>query len=112
MRPTLPAFAVFCAALLAAPAAFAQEAPESQAAAEPDPESLQLLEEELPQVTVVKRGEDTVTEFRMHGRLYLIKVTPPNGPEYYLIDREGRGQWVRDDNAMHLAVPTWVLTRW
>ncbi|MDR1854685.1 MAG: DUF2782 domain-containing protein [Azoarcus sp.] len=109
MRPTLPAFAVFCAALLVAPTVSGEEKP---AAAASEEEALQPLEEELPQVTVVKRGEDTVTEFRLRGKLYLIKVTPLNGPEYYLVDREGRGQWIRDDNAMHLAVPTWVLTSW
>ncbi|MDR3212866.1 MAG: DUF2782 domain-containing protein [Azoarcus sp.] len=94
---------VFCTGFLAAPPLLAQEQ---------EQESTEPLEEELPEVTIFKRADDTVTEFRLRGKLYMIKVTPENGPEYYLIDREGKGQWVRDDSARKLAVPTWVLTTW
>ena len=104
MRPSLPAalatFA-FCIGLMAAPSLFAQE-----------PEGLEPLDEELPQVTVVKRGGDTYTEFRLRGKLYMVKVTLINGASYYLVDREGNGQWVRDNSSHKLAVPTWVLTSW
>ena len=33
-----------------------------------------------PEVTIVKRGEDTVTEYRLRGKLYMVKVTPPTAP--------------------------------
>ena len=39
---------------------------------EPDP----ALE---PQVTILKRGTDTVEEYRIGGRLYMVKVTPAGG---------------------------------
>ncbi|MCL2160302.1 MAG: DUF2782 domain-containing protein [Betaproteobacteria bacterium] len=77
-----------------------------------EPEGLEPLDEELPQVTVVKRGEDTYTEFRLRGKLYMVKVTLVNGASYYLVDREGNGMWVRDDRSHKLAVPAWVLTSW
>ncbi|MCL1860040.1 MAG: DUF2782 domain-containing protein [Proteobacteria bacterium] len=105
MRPSLSAaFAAFafCVASMAAQPLFAQQAPDD----------LEPLEEELPQVTIVKRGDDTITEFRLHGKLYMVKVTQPNGVSYYLVDREGRGQWVRDDIGNKLVVPTWVITTW
>ncbi|MDR2014640.1 MAG: DUF2782 domain-containing protein [Azoarcus sp.] len=76
------------------------------------PEGLEPLEEELPQVTIVKRGNDTVTEFRLRGKLYMVKVTPSNGASYYMVDQEGNGHWVRSDSNHKLSVPMWVLTSW
>jgi hypothetical protein len=105
MRPSLPAafaIAAFCIGSMAAQSLFAQQ-----------PEGLELLEEELPQVTIIKRGDDTITEFRLRGKLYMIQVTLPNGASYYLVDREGNGRWVRNDGDHNkLIVPTWVLTSW
>ncbi|MDR2209104.1 MAG: DUF2782 domain-containing protein [Azoarcus sp.] len=104
MRPSLSAaFAIvaFCVGTMAAQSLLAQE-----------PEGLEPLEEELPQVTIVQRGEDTVTEFRLRGKLYMVKVTQPNGISYYLVDQEGHGHWVRHDSNHKLIVPTWVLMSW
>lgn len=73
---------------------------------EPDP----ALE---PQVTIVKRGEDTVEEYRINGRLYMMKVTPPHGTPYYLIDRDGKGVWDRQDSiGTVLRPPMWVIYSW
>ncbi len=104
MRPSLSAALAtlaFCVGSMASQTLFAQE-----------PEGLEPLEEELPQVTIVKRGNDTVTEFRLRGKLYMVKVTLPNGASYYLVDQTGNGFWVRNDDIRKLAVPTWVLTSW
>jgi len=76
------------------------------------PGDLELLEEELPQVTIVKRGDDTVAEFRLHGRLYMVRVTLANGLSYYLIDHEGDGRWVRHESGQRLIVPAWVIASW
>ena len=63
-----------------------------------------------PQVTIVKRGEDKVEEFRLAGKLYMQKVTPPHGVSYYLVDHGGDGQWVRQDSKdAGLRVPMWVI---
>ena len=105
MRRTLIAL------LLAAAPAFAQQ----PAGLEPIPEPPPMpagAEADEPEVTIVKRGEDTVTEYRIRGKLYMIKVTPPHGVPYYLIDKEGNGQMVRDDAAPNLAVPMWVIKSW
>ena len=70
---------------------------------EPDP----ALE---PQVTILKRGEDTVEEYRINGRLYMIKVTPPHGVPYYLIDERGDGRMIRHDSIdERLVVPMWMI---
>lgn len=44
-----------------------------------------------PQVTIIQRGEDKIEEYRINGRLYMIKITPRIGFPYYLIDHHGDG---------------------
>jgi hypothetical protein len=70
-----------------------------------------FLNESLePQVTIIKRGEDKVEEYRMNGKLYMLKVTPPHGVPYYLIDNAGDGAWMRQDSLdSGLRVPMWVI---
>jgi hypothetical protein len=63
-----------------------------------------------PQVTITKRGEDKVEEFRMHGKLYMMKVTPPHGVPYFLIDEKGTGNFVRQGEVSpSILVPMWLL---
>lgn len=70
---------------------------------EPDP----ALE---PQVTIQRRGSETVEEFRVNGRLYMIKVTPAHGVPYYLIDDVGRGDFSRRDSYdTGTRPPMWVI---
>ena len=65
---------------------------------------------EEPQVTIKKRGEDKVEEYRVNGRLYMIKVTPQHGVPYYLVDRKGGGQFTRLDALdSGFTVPMWVI---
>ncbi len=65
-----------------------------------------------PQVTIKKRGEDKVEEYRMNNHFYMIKVTPPHGTPYYLVDPKGDGGFVRQDLGIgdkSLSVPMWVI---
>lgn len=63
-----------------------------------------------PQVTITKRGENNVEEYRIGGKLYMLKVTPPHGKPYYLIDDSGSGQFSRrEDIGGNTRVPMWVL---
>src|SRR5438105_3766962 len=64
----------------------------------PPPPGMELDPSLEPQITIQRRGTDTVEEFRLNGRLYMIKVTPSNGRPYYLIDNVGRGDFVRQDS--------------
>ena len=45
----------------------------------PPPPGLALDPALEPQVTITTRGEDQVEEFRVNGKLYAVKVTPPHG---------------------------------
>ncbi len=63
-----------------------------------------------PQVTILQRGHDRVEEFRVRGKLYMVKVTPPHGTPYYLLDPTGNGQFQRmNEITPNLLVPLWVL---
>jgi hypothetical protein len=62
-----------------------------------------------PQVTIVRREKETIEEFRVHGRLTMIRVTPQHGRPYYLI-ATADGSFVRRDSLdTGLKVPLWVL---
>ncbi|MGH8763292.1 MAG: DUF2782 domain-containing protein [Nitrosospira sp.] len=65
-----------------------------------------------PQVTITRRGEDKIEEYRINGRLYMIKVTPRIGLPYYLIDHHGEGTF--SDRAtggldQGIRPPMWVI---
>ena len=73
---------------------------------EPDP----LTE---PQVTIQRRGDQTVEEYRLNGRLYMVKVTPSHGKPYYLVDTVGRGDLVRHASyETGTRPPMWVIHQW
>jgi hypothetical protein len=64
-----------------------------------------------PEVVITPRGEDRHEEYRIGGRLYMIKVIPKHGAPYYLIDNEGRGEFVRSDFLPSVSPPMWVIKR-
>jgi hypothetical protein len=65
-----------------------------------------------PQVTIVKRGEDSIEEYRMNGQLYMQKITPSHGVPYYLVKESVDGGWARMDGpGERLAIPQWALFR-
>ena len=78
----------------------------------PDPlESGQPIE---PEVTIIRKKESVVEEYRMNGRLYMVKVTPNIGKPYFLVDRDGDGQMESRTNDIYRdpSVPQWVLFSW
>jgi hypothetical protein len=76
----------------------------------PPPPGYELDSAVEPQVTILKRGTDTVEEYRIGGKLYMVKVTPPNGKPYYLIDHKGDGTFMRQDNYdSGIRPPMWVI---
>ena len=44
-----------------------------------------------PDITIIRKGENLIQEYRRGGRLYMIKVIPDVGPPYYFIDTNGDG---------------------
>ncbi|ARU32938.1 hypothetical protein CAP31_11050 [Sulfuriferula sp. AH1] len=66
-----------------------------------------------PQITIKHRGEAKIEEYSVHGRVYMIKVTPSKGKPYYLVDSRGDGQFSRQDNLdSGTRPPMWVIHSW
>lgn len=79
------------------------EPPPPPAGYEPDPDT-------EPQVTILKRGEETIEEYRVNGEMYMMKVTPSHGVPYYLLKQDREAGWARMDGPeAPLSVPKWVL---
>jgi len=67
---------------------------------------------EEPEITITKKGENTVEEYRIHGELYMQKITPAHGVPYYLMKEDQEGGWSRSDGPNPpLVVPKWILFR-
>ena len=43
-------------------------------------------------ITITRRGEKTIHEYRVNGKIYKIKVIPDIGPAYYFIDPDRDGE--------------------
>lgn len=79
----------------------------------PPPPGMELDPALEPQVTIRKRDQETVEEFRIRGRLYMIKVTPAHGVPYYLVDDTGKGDFSRRDTYdTGIRPPMWVIHQW
>lgn len=109
LATTLAAFAVSLALT-----ATAQQAPapklEPLPEAPPAPPEIADDPELQPQITTIQRENETIEEYRVNGRLSMVKVTPRHGRPYYLIADAANGGFVRRDSLdSGLKVPMWVL---
>jgi hypothetical protein len=88
--------------------------PELQPIPEPPPMPAGTVDvDQQPEITIFQRGEDKVEEYRLSGKLYMVKVTPPHGTPYYLVDEKGDGVMARKDTLTSgTRPPMWVIKRW
>jgi hypothetical protein len=87
------------------------EAPAKADVPPPPPMAIDDTADE-PQVTITKQSEQTVEEYRIGGKLYMIKITPKVGVPYYLVDDLGDGKFARQERLdTGLRVPRWVIKR-
>lgn len=78
----------------------------------PPPPKMQDFDPSLePQVTIRQTSRGTESEYRVRGKLYMVKVTPAAGGEpYFLVDQRGDGNFVRADNVGAITQPPmWVI---
>jgi hypothetical protein len=96
--------------------AWAEPAPDPVPVPDPPdlPPPVQSGEAMEPDVTIIRRGEEMIEEYRINDRLYMVKITPLIGPSYYLVDTNGDGNMDvrRSDNEAGMNVPRWVLFSW
>ena len=88
-------------------------APQQPAGLQPLPPPPPLNAEESveePQITITKNSEWSVEEYRVGGRLYMIKIIPQVGPPYYLLDDQGDGKFSRRESLdSGVRPPRWVI---
>jgi hypothetical protein len=88
--------------------------PPESASEAPIPPKVQ--EEQIePTVTIRDEEDRRIEEYRLNGRVYMVKVTPQAGPPYYYIDTDGDGvlELDMDDKAMNPVQPVyWKVKEW
>ena len=101
-------------AFIALPAAAANTPPDLQPVPEPPPLPAGVTDQDTePQITITQRNGNKEEEYRSNGKLYMIKVTPPHGVPYYLVDDQGNGVMVRKDTiGSGTRPPMWVIKSW
>lgn len=116
MRQILASMVAAIAVSLTLAAAAQQMAPPPPPKLEPLPEAppappAVAADPELkPQVTKIERENETVEEYRVNGKLNMVKVTPRHGRPYYLIANAKTGAFMRYDSLdSGLKVPLWLL---
>ncbi len=67
-----------------------------------------------PEVTIVQRKDAKIEEYRLNGRLYMVKVMPFIGPAYYYVDHDGDGLMESKINGRGAVprAPQWVILSW
>ena len=67
-----------------------------------------IQEEQVePTVRIIEEEDRRIEEYRVNGKIYMVKVTPNNGPPYYYIDHDGDGRLELDskEQAMNPVAP-------
>ena len=101
--------------LIVSPLAAEEGASEPAIAPEPPelPPQVESGEALEPEVTIIKSEEKTVEEYRLDGKLVMVKITPAAGPAYYLIDSDGDGTLDAQENDPRSAsVQQWEIFSW
>ena len=78
----------------------------------PPPPMITTKPEPEPQVTTRNEEGETIQEYRINNKLYMMRVTPKHGAPYVLMDQKGDGTFTRLDSPItegNLRVPQWVL---
>lgn len=67
-----------------------------------------------PEVRIINQRGSTIEEYRVQGRLYMVKVTPAKGYPYYLVDSDGDGslETRRNDIDPDVVIPRWTILSW
>jgi len=107
---------IFACLVIFAAKSVAEAPPELEPLPEalPPPEMVEHDEEMEPEVTIIQNKDAEIEEYRVNGRLYMVKVTPFVGKPYYFVDRDGDGlmESRMSDVYNTLHVPQWVIFSW
>lgn len=119
MNPARPAVLLLAASLFAASLHAQPAPPPPPLPPEGTPGTAQPFGGEPslePQVTIIRRDDETREEVRINGELKFVRVTPLHGRVYYLVPQSAGGggtPFVRRDSLdASLSVPQWMLLSW
>jgi hypothetical protein len=88
----------------------------SEDPAAPPPLPPKLAGEQVEPSVVIRKEEDQlIEEYSINGQIYMVKVTPENGPPYYYLDEDGDGQLELQpgDEALNPVRPVyWKVKEW
>jgi hypothetical protein len=91
------------------PAAGAEGLPEAPEA-QPSPVTGETVE---PEITIREDERETIYEYRVRGRVYMVKIQPKMGPAYYMTDTNGDGTLdQRSNSPLNIDVNQWILFTW
>lgn len=78
------------------------------------PPAIQSGEEMQPDITIIRKGKETIQEFRRNGKVYMIKIVPQVGPAYYMLDTNGDGKMdvKKNDLDKNTDINQWLLFEW
>ena len=78
---------------------------------EPPPKvkSGEILE---PEVRIFRRAKERITEYRINGKVHMVKIEPEVGPAYYLVDKDGDGKLDSRRYGADFLPPMWEIFRW
>ena len=67
-----------------------------------------------PDITITRKGKNTIQEYRRGGKLYMIKVIPDIGPPYYFIDNNGDGRMdvLQNEADKGSNINMWKILEW
>jgi hypothetical protein len=92
--------------------AASEPAPQTGAAPQPLEEYRGGTDDE-PQVTIIRKENETTEEVRVGGVLRYVRVTPRHGRPYYLVPTGNGQSFARQDSlGSGLSVPMWLLFSW
>jgi hypothetical protein len=82
--------------------------------APPPPAVLRSGEPLEPDVTIRETHSEKIYEYRVNGRLVMVRVQPRVGPPYYFVDQNGDGEldYTTNDPRKGPSVNQWILFRW
>lgn len=86
--------------------AAAQPTPPPITASDNDDNELEALAQDI---TIIHYAHAIITEYRVNGRLIMVKITPAIGYPYYLVDTDGDGTF---DRARYALDETALLNQW
>lgn len=82
----------------------------------PPPLPPKVQDEQIkPTVTIREEDDRRIEEYSVNGQVYMVKVTPEEGPSYYYVDTNGDGLLELDERsrALNPVLPVhWKIAEW